>query len=488
MDWLVGVFYSDETINRRVPLLNGTVTERFLSLEFAGDTDTPGVAPYNSLRNFANLLYGHPIGVNTFTPGLGGDDRYRQTAESIAAFTHNVIHLTDDLDLTIGARYTQEEKIFDATYRSYASPGCASVEAAGGYNPTAQPLFSATQRAIAGVLCLPGARHALDVLTATDPHHQERTENEWSGVATLSYNYDEKVHMYATYSRGHKAGGFNLDRAFSDANGSIVSGPLGSETIRAPDTSFAPEFVDDGEIGIKGLFLNDTLQVNLAAFAMKFENYQLNTFTGVSFIVTSVPGVISKGFELETFYKTPIEGLTTQVNVAFTDARYTNDLGSVLDPTSFLGQNPGLYLLPGHQITHAPKWVVGGGADYDFPIFDTGWGALAHMDFRWQSRMNTGSNLDPRKEQDGFGLIGVGFTAMNPSQTIGVQLFVRNLFDERYINTAFDSPLQGSSICSTQLPASVCNPLQHTGTNGSSTIDAFLGEPRTMGISISAYY
>jgi outer membrane receptor protein involved in Fe transport len=338
---------------------------------------------------------------------------------------------------------------------------------------------------------LPGARHALDVLTATAPHHQERTETEWSGVATLAWEVEENLNTYATYSRGYKAGGFNLDRSFSDAGGSIVIGPapntviagvvtpnplfLVPQTVRGPDTSFPAEFVDAYELGLKTILADGNLFINTAIFYQEFENFQLNTFTGVSFIVTPIPGVISQGVEIETAWTTPIEGLSTNLSLQYTDAHY-DGLGSLTTPGSFIALNPGLFLLADAQITHAPKWAVTGGFDYDFRLFNH-FAAIFHMDARWQSEMNTGSNLDPRKLQQAFALVGMKFGIYTDNERYGLEFFARNLFDEKYINTAFDSPLQGSAISPTS-PGGV----------GTSTIDAFLGEPRMMGATFRVRY
>ena len=43
-------------------------------------------------------------------------DVYNQTSENFAVFTHNIFHITDRLDLTLGLRYTNETKDFDAAF------------------------------------------------------------------------------------------------------------------------------------------------------------------------------------------------------------------------------------------------------------------------------------------------------------------------------------------------------------------------------------
>lgn len=470
VNWLFGVYYSDEDISRGFSLTYGDEAEQFLSLHRVGDSAL-------ALRGGLGLAFGHPGATPVYTGGQGDRDLYQQNAETFALFTHNVFHLDDDLDLIAGVRWTTETKTFDAVYRTTGNGGCDSVEAVYGLDPVTNTagntgLGSSSTR-LAGLACLPYARSALDVLTATTPHHQEREEDEFSGVATLSWRIVEDVNTYATYSRGHKSGGFNLDRVFADANGSIISNPtfavpgaIPAQVVRAPDTSFESEFVDAFELGLKTK-LAETLFVNTAVFYQDFENFQLNTFTGTSFIVTSVPEVISQGVEVEAYW-TVARGLTTNFAVQYTDAHY-GDIGSLADPTSFLGKNPSFFLLDDAQITHSPEWTLTGALDYMFPFIDA-FTARFHVDGRWQSEMNTGSNLDPRKEQDAYAVVGLKFGVYAEGERFGLEFFARNLFDERYINTAVDSPLQGSAVTPTSA--------------ASSTIDAFVGEPRMIGATL----
>lgn len=478
VNWLFGVYYANEDIDRQQRVTFGDDAESFLSLHRVGDSPL-------ALR----VALGIGAGTPAFTPNSGDTDNYQQSSETFAAFTHNVFHLTDDLDFIAGVRWTTETKEFRATYLTDTQNGCAALESTLGLDPSRQAaslgLPVLNQQGIA-IACLPFSRNALDVFTAANPHLQERTEDEFSGIATLAYQFAPDVNAYGSYSRGHKAGGFNLDRAFSDSLGSIVSpatfpaGPVPVQTVRAPDTSFAAEIVDAYELGLKYANGDNTFQANVAAFYQDFENFQLNTFTGISFIVTSVPEVISQGVELETFWQ-PFSGFSTTFGVAYTDATYGDDLGSVTVPGTFLYNNPTLFAIPGERLTHSPEWTITGAFDYEFPFIDT-LTARLHMDGRWQSEMNTGSNLDPRKVQDAYAVIGAKIGFYSEDELFGLEFFARNLFDESYINTAFDAPLQGTAFCSTAaVGAAVTCP---AGSSGSSTIDAFVGEPRMIGATL----
>ena len=59
------------------------------------------------------------------SPASARDDVYKQNAKSAALFTNNTWHATDALDLTLGLRYTREDKELDSVYSNpNGSPGC----------------------------------------------------------------------------------------------------------------------------------------------------------------------------------------------------------------------------------------------------------------------------------------------------------------------------------------------------------------------------
>ena len=134
---------------------------------------------------------------------------------------------------------------------------------------------------LVALACLPFSRSALDVFTAAAPHLQERTEDEFSGIATLAYQFARTSTHTRLYSRGHKAGGFNLDRVFFDAQGSIVSRPA----RRASGSGARYQLRDRIGRRLRSRFEDrdgrQPLQVNTAVFYQDFENFQLNTFTGI---------------------------------------------------------------------------------------------------------------------------------------------------------------------------------------------------------------
>ncbi len=468
VDWLVGGYYAHEALERRANTTFGSDFETFLTRYRFDNSDT-------GIRNLlaSALPGGFDIADPVWRPGSGNHDTYRQTSESFALFTHNVVALTDTLKLTLGARWTHESKDFSADYATLGGTGgnltgCEAIERDYGLNPLANPAFTnAALRGLTPFICLPQLRTALDGLD----HRQTRDESELSGVVTLAWQAAEGVNLYATYARGYKAGGFNLDRAFTLGAfnpGSIVSGPAGAQTVSQPDTSFLPETVDAFEIGAKLKLLDGDLTANVALFHERFENFQLNTYTGTSFLVTSVPEVISRGVELDVAWRTPVEGLTATLGVAYADARYGDDMAA------FVALNPSLFLLPGNQLSNAPKWTLTGALSYEFAAFGD-WTGLVHADARYVSDQIGGSNLDPAKTQGDYGIVNLklGFERGG----IGVEFWARNVLDVQTFQIAFDGPYQGSAP-----NAANPNPASF------SQLGAFLNEPRTLGVTLKTRF
>ncbi len=512
VDWLVGFFYSNEDLSRETSTLNGVDTEAFVSLYRLGASATQTRATLAAVQAQRPgsptylALYGN---TNTHGLGTGLNDYYEQNAESFAFFTHNVISLSDSLKLTLGLRYTSETKEVDATYRTNSNNGCAYLEGIYGLNPAGVSTVNLGGAGAPGAsaYCLPWTRSALDVLTAAAPLSQTKDENEFSGIVTLAYQFDENVNGYVSFARGYKSGGFNLDRYFSVDNdtfagSSIVRCPDGSDgspaqrdllgnivtpanpytcatptTVIAPDLSFAPEFVDAFELGLKASMADGKLQANLAVYHQKFTDYQLNTFTGISFVVTSVPEVLATGVELDLNWFPDIEGLSLNGGFAYSNTRYGKDLGDFNTPGTFLYENPNLFYLPGSNLTSAPTWTLTGGVTYEFPIAGGAWVGLAHADVRYVTDHRTGSNLDPAKTQTDYALVNVRLGLSTEDELFALELWAKNVFDERYAQITFDASLQGDSPTAfNRAPATF------------SQIGAFLAEGRTLGITLKTRF
>lgn len=414
LDFLVGGFYADERLHNATPNIFGRDYETYLSLLLSGGADPLRLSKLTGLTPGA-----------IFPEGSGQRDQFFQTSRSLALFTNNTIKVSSRLEATIGLRYTHETKSVLSLYNNLpGDAGCAAVLARGA---------AATN----GTVCLPWT----DPGFANYTTRQRRSESEWTGTAKIAYHLNRDIMAYASYAKGYKAGGFNLDRA------RLALG------VPNPDTEIAPEFAKSWDVGLKTSWFNRTLSINLAAFDQRFTNFQLNVFTGVSNIVVSVPEVKSTGVDLDFLWRTPLRGFSLQGGATYADTHYGQFVPTAGVPA----------LLPNNQLSFAPRWSGSIAADYQRPIGETLKGSI-NFNVKYSSSYNTGSDLAPQKLQTAFALVDGRVSLGAADDRWALEIWAKNLTDVKYRQVVIGGTLQ------------------------SGTFDAFLGAPRTVGATLTTRF
>ena len=448
VDWLVGLFYADEDLTRNEAYRVGSAYEAYLSTAVLAQIN-PLLATSPTAPLFYSQASGRPFG--TVFAGHAANDRYKQNSKSIALFTNNTWHATDALDLTLGLRYTIEDKQLDSSYTNpNGGLGCGSmllnpaqVVAALVARGLTVAQASAAAPQVVGFGCLPwtNVRHNGRVT------NQEREEKEWSGTFKAAYRFNDQVMAYFSAARGYKAGGFNLDRVQS--NNGLSSGTAGIVPVN--DTSFEGEFVDSFELGTKTTWMGGNLLLNATLFHQEYSDFQLNSFLGTSFVVRSIPKVTSQGVDAELLFKR--NGWMVQAGLTYADTEYGDDPLPDAD----------LRLLPGSRPSFAPEWSGTASVGYDWDM-GSKLKARANVGMKYMSEYNTGSDLDPQKQQDGYALFNARFVIGGQSDRWDLEFWSQNLTDEEYYQVAIDAPLQPGSW------------------------NAFLGAPRTVGVTLRLRY
>ena len=448
LDWLVGGFYADENLKRNEAYRVGSAYEPYLSIALLSRIN-PALASSPTAPLFLSQASGRPFG--TVFAGLSASDRYEQESKSVGLFTNNTWHATEALDFTLGLRYTSEKKELTSRYSNpNGGLGCgamlsnpAQVVAALVARGLSVAQASAAAPQVVGFACLPWTNVQHNG-RSTD---QEREEKEWSGTFKAAYRFNERVMAYFSAARGYKAGGFNLDRVQS--NTGLSSGTSG--IVPVDDTSFPGEFVDSYELGAKTTWLGGNLLLNATLFHQEYTDFQLNSFLGTSFVVRSIPKVTSQGLDAELLWQTG--GWMVQTGLTYADTQYGDDLLPDAD----------LALLPGSRPSFAPEWSATASVGYDWKIGGS-LKAAAHVGAKYMSEYNTGSDLDPQKNQEGYTIGNARFTIGSRNNRWSVELWSQNITDAEYYQVGIDAPLQ-------------------TG-----TWNAFLGAPRTYGMTLRLKY
>lgn len=483
LNWLVGVFYGDEDMSYDDTIRTGAHASLYANVLTIGATGcelynlsaapslfqctAAGLAPLNP------LLVGEVNSINAgpnaghLLPNAAGNgqqaDNWAVNTESLSLFTHNEFSISDNLVLTVGLRYNQDNKDLRASLNS-VSPSCDDLQAMeaatlgittpSGFFPGG--IVSLLQVSGAAGLMNLACNPAINTI-ANNNYTGDAEEEEFSGTISLAYHVSDNMMIYGGYSRGYKAGGFNVDRSGFAIQPSTIS--LASFGVN--DLHFDPEFTDSYEIGMRSTFGATTL--NLTGFYQEIHDYQLNAFNGFNFITRNVAEAISQGVELELATRLT-DNLTITGGVTYNDAYY--------DSTEIFAPGPQDTVFAGDPFTFAPEWVATGSVTYEMPLGGD-MRALFYLDGRWNDGYRTQTlNRDPlgRTDNGEFaifnGRIGIG----PDSERWSIELWGRNLTDEYYHVGAFVPPLQSNP-----------NPLLNTYV-------VYPNEPATYGITVRARY
>jgi iron complex outermembrane receptor protein len=255
-------------------------------------------------------------------------DKVSETdGETWSIYGEVIYDITDELQLTAGARFIEEEK------QSYF------------IQPYVNPAF-------AGLFIL--NRNLTD----------DRKADEFLPEVTLRWQPTDNLTIYGAYKEGWKGGGFD--------NGAIDSAlnadPLG-------DITFEPESVSGFEAGVKAILLNGQLDLQWDLYAYEFEDMQLNYFYAPVFTYRTINAgaVDTIGTEIRaTYLPDSVDGLTLYGSANFNDAEYSDFTAPCFAGQSFDGGcNQGgagplaTQNLKGAKRNNAPKWSGVLGLNYE---------------------------------------------------------------------------------------------------------------------------
>jgi iron complex outermembrane receptor protein len=249
------------------------------------------------------------------------------------------------------------------------------------------------------------------------------SEESWSDTSyrvKLTFEPTDDLLLYASYSTGFKAGGFN-------AFGGIATAP-----------SFDPETLTSSELGVKLRLPSLRGYIAAAVYSNIYEGLQIRAGvpSGGVAIFNAADSQID-GFEIEASIE-PVDGLTLTGNVAYADARYTDfpnarDLANVVVDAT------------GNRLSRAPEWQYFLSAEYEAAL-GPNWSVTPQLTYSWRDRIyHLHTDQDsPAWQGDPLENLGARLTLEHQPTQTRFGIYGTNLTDDRSVTNegnTFSYPL-----------------------------------------------
>jgi iron complex outermembrane receptor protein len=406
LNWLVGAYYMDE---------------------HARDLDT--VHLFGGLFEAYTPLFGAP-GASTLSFDYLPLNEIK--VKTWAFFTQESFKFTDQLSLTLGARYSKDKKEYYQDHQLLVVD--AGTAAASGAYPSCNNTLPPNA---------PGRYVCPRTLSAS--------WGSFTPKISIDYKPMPGYMIYAGYSKGFKGGGWS-PRPTQQNN---------------TDLAYGPEKLDQFEVGVKSEWLDRRLVVNLAGFYGIYQDVQTTTISssggGALLLLTRNLGKAEiYGLEGEVTAR-PARGLDLSASMGYLHSKWKSFNAANCNAGVFAVTN-GVYcdtnLSLDDKLVDSPTWTINLGAQYAFSL-DKNLGDLilrgdgSFKSKTWKDPYNLGRGTNylgqpdirtqpqaagylvtmPQLAQPDYWVFNLRLSWTNPSASWEVSTFVTNLFDKKYVTS-----------------------------------------------------
>ncbi|MDB5495769.1 MAG: TonB-dependent receptor [Phenylobacterium sp.] len=350
---------------------------------------------YDKLRGVAGVFYldatasgAFDTVLNNASPATGFtiyDGGYVRT-KSTSVYADASYDVTDQLQVSLGGRYTTDEKTGQVLRQQYLG--------------VRSPAFGNTS--------------AIKLGAPNTDYTNQRTFQRFTPRVSVSYKLSPDLTAYASYGQGFKSGGFDM-RGDAKAYPATVNG-------------YAPETVTTYEIGLKGALLDRTLSFATDIFDSAYRNQQITTqyptaTGGIASVVDNVGSSTLRGAEAQGSWRVAPD-FTVNATVSYIDTKFDRYLAFI----------PGTGLVDvsnQRKLQNTPKWTASLSGTYTHDFGDRGriaiTPALAYRSFTQQFETAT-----PLIDQPGYTLYDLDAVWTSADDRYQIGLHGKNLGDERY--------------------------------------------------------
>jgi len=321
-------------------------------------------------------------------PGANLDsDNNKVENTSWAAFTQWTFTFAEQFDVTVGGRYTEDEKGSFPDQFDYSAPNVKQVP----------------------------VKWYRDTFTKFTP----------SG--SIAWRFSDQSMVYASYAEGFKGGGWN----------SHFNQPPPPPAFLAVVQEFQPEEAQTYEVGGKFDLAGNTLRLNVAAFSTDYDDLQVTYRgplpNGVAPFLINAGKASAEGGELEATW-VPTANWIIEASVGYLDAKLDElDVNPVAAPPASLRA--------GNVLPYAPEWQAHGGIEYTANAGKLR--IIPRVDVTYQdTTFFDAANTREIAQLDSVTAYNVSLRFESESANWGVTLGCNNVSDETY-------PIAGNSSLDT---------------------------------------
>ncbi|MEN7536577.1 TonB-dependent receptor [Aurantiacibacter flavus] len=487
---LVGLFYFDESVKENQRVAYGDDFRNYGDVLLQDQLQAPLLAAEQLL----GTLYFNPTQYlgTFFAPGTVEQGSFTLDNQALSIFAQLDFEVANGLTLTLGGNYTMDDKTGVTNYQSNdvfsnidlvdagerlaavsqsvgaivngGTPASLAQIGAFAANPANAATFGQILQGAAVFAANNELPAALNPLLAgqalqnfprfvnipNSVESGETSDDNFSYTVRLAYDISPDLNVYASYATGFKASSFALSRDSRPAPGDAAA--LGAAGLLYNNQTFGsrfagPEESEVIEIGFKGNW--GKYSANLTGFRQDINGFQSNVFTGTGFFLANAGKQRTYGVEFDSTAN-PIDPLTLNFAVTWLDPSYESF------PQSPYGD------ITGTTPAGIPEWTVVVGGQWAQPIGDNTLilRATYHHESEAQIIEGLPGFLDPTLPDGGTAQalaaaapfrrevndLSASMTFVVEDTGLELSVWGRNLTDDRYFQSLFDSPAQPGSI------------------------------------------
>ena len=383
LNFVVGGFYMDATLDK---IQESQLSRDALCLAIFG-TANPGPPPAGGcpIGGFAPDGMGGFIG--PFAAFTHNFSDVRQDTINTALFAQLYFDLNDKTRLTVGGRYTKDEKDFVVDVRF----GNGAI----GFDPGVSPPT-------------PGAIEVDE-------------SNDWSNfspMVSIDYRWNDDVLLYASYREAFRAGGY----------------PGRANSVASFQEAFDEEFLSAIELGVKSTLADGRVRLNAAYFHSSYDDLQRELQVlipvGPENLIVNAAKATIQGLEVEMTALLN-NNLTLRSSLGYLDAKY-DEFNPSLRPDQTLIED--IDELTAQPLPMAPEWTAMLGLNYRLPLAnDSSLTFDLNGTYASEQILETDAPANGALSRGDVGLLNAYVSWRSASEAWHIQLWSRNLADERFL-------------------------------------------------------